>query len=206
MFFFKDKIKLDAEVIDDNVLLINCSESILEENLKTVTYKKSQYPTGLDFIDNLLIADSIFEIQIQDKKVLFKFEKNVEDFKKTSEFLAKVLRTQFKKGKPPYIVLPKEKEIEKVNIVSDPNLLKEVEEIFQKYVTPSLASHGGSIKIEDVKDSKIYVRFSGGCQGCGQVNATLQYGIENLLKKHIPWFNGLVDVTDHNQGDKPYYS
>ena len=45
----------------------------------------------------------------------------------------------------------------------------------------------------------------GGCQGCGMAAATLRQGIEKILKDSIPELVAVVDVTDHDAGENPYY-
>ena len=40
---------------------------------------------------------------------------------------------------------------------------------------------------------------------CGMASATLKQGIEARLKQAFPHVTEVVDVTDHAQGEKPYY-
>ena len=35
---------------------------------------------------------------------------------------------------------------------------------------------------------------------------TLQQGIETSLKKHFPEITAVLDATDHEAGDNPYFS
>ncbi|MGI9183191.1 MAG: NifU family protein [Longimicrobiaceae bacterium] len=51
----------------------------------------------------------------------------------------------------------------------------------------------------------LYLRMSGGCQGCAASAATLRMGIERMVKESIPEIQGVVDVTDHTAGVNPYY-
>ena len=49
-----------------------------------------------------------------------------------------------------------------------------------------IAGHGGSVSILDVKDNVVYVRMSGGCQGCGLADMTLKNGVEAALLDAVP--------------------
>jgi Fe/S biogenesis protein NfuA len=56
-----------------------------------------------------------------------------------------------------------------------------------------------------VRDNKVYVRFGGGCQGCGMADVTLKQGIEAMIKEEIPEITAVLDTTDHAAGTNPYY-
>ena len=49
------------------------------------------------------------------------------------------------------------------------------------------------------------VQFGGGCVGCGMLSVTLKQGVEVAVKDQIPDIEEIVDITDHDQGDNPYY-
>lgn len=82
---------------------------------------------------------------------------------------------------------------------------KKVLEILNDRIAPSLASHGGAVKLVDIKDKEIHLNFSGGCQGCSQVSTTVKSGIEQVLKQEFGDDITVVDVTNHSQGENPYY-
>ena len=76
----------------------------------------------------------------------------------------------------------------------------------QTEINPGLASHGGQVSFISVVDDGIAVlKFSGGCQGCGQADVTLREGIERTLLERIPELKGVRDVTDHTQKENAYY-
>ena len=56
-----------------------------------------------------------------------------------------------------------------------------------------------------VEELSVYLRLSGGCQGCGMAKATLSQGIEVILREAIPEIANVVDVTDHASGTNPYF-
>jgi Fe/S biogenesis protein NfuA len=82
---------------------------------------------------------------------------------------------------------------------------EKIQQIIDEKINPSVASHGGHISLIDVKDNKVYVRFGGGCQGCGMVDVTLKQGVEVLIKEAVPEIEEILDVTEHANGDNPYY-
>jgi len=88
--------------------------------------------------------------------------------------------------------------------LSDP-FAKRVVDVLEQQVNPSIASHGGRADLVAVSDLSVYLRLSGGCQGCGMAKATLSQGIEVILREAIPEIAEVVDVTDHADGTNPYY-
>jgi Fe/S biogenesis protein NfuA len=88
--------------------------------------------------------------------------------------------------------------------MSDP-LAQRVVSVLDEQVNPSIAAHGGRADLVAVEDASVYLRLSGGCQGCGMAKATLSQGIEVILREAIPELANIVDVTDHADGTNPYY-
>ena len=73
-------------------------------------------------------------------------------------------------------------------------------------INPALASHGGFAELVGVEDDKVFVTMGGGCQGCALSAATLREGITKAILEAIPEVAEVVDTTDHDQGENPYYS
>ena len=73
-------------------------------------------------------------------------------------------------------------------------------------VNPSLASHGGEVRLIRLEDDVAILQFGGGCQGCSAVDMTLKDGVQRTLMERIPELKGVRDVTDHSQRDNAYYS
>ena len=88
--------------------------------------------------------------------------------------------------------------------LSDP-FAQRVVTVLEQQVNPSIASHGGRADLVAVEEFSVYLRLSGGCQGCGMAKATLSQGIEVILREAIPELGNVVDVTDHADGTNPYY-
>ncbi len=84
-------------------------------------------------------------------------------------------------------------------------IAEKVQQVLQAKVNPAIRSHGGVVSLVDVRDDIAYLRFGGGCQGCGMVDVTLKQGVEVMIKESVPELKGVMDVTDHAGGSNPYY-
>jgi Fe/S biogenesis protein NfuA len=85
-------------------------------------------------------------------------------------------------------------------------LAEAVAKALEEKINPAIASHGGFISLVAVEDDTAYLRFGGGCQGCGMANATLKQGVEKVLFEEVPELKKVMDVTDHASGTNPYHS
>ena len=95
--------------------------------------------------------------------------------------------------------------IDNPNSVWDDPLAAEIQALIDSEINPGVASHGGYVELLDVKDSRVFVRMGGGCQGCGMASVTLSQGIEVVIKESVPEVTKVVDVTDHASGENPYF-
>ena len=85
------------------------------------------------------------------------------------------------------------------------DLAQRVLKVLDAQVNPSIAMHGGHADLVAVEEGVVYVRLSGGCQGCGLASVTLSQGIEVALRDSVPEVVSVVDVTDHASGANPFY-
>lgn len=81
-----------------------------------------------------------------------------------------------------------------------------VQQVLDTEINPSVASHGGVIRLIDVKDNMVFIQMGGGCQGCGQADVTLKFGIETAIRAAVDGVGDILDVTDHASGRNPYYT
>jgi len=87
----------------------------------------------------------------------------------------------------------------------DAELHTVVQELLDKEVNKSIAKHGGKISIVKVRQAKLFITMSGGCQGCGSSQVTLRQGFEVMLKRVAPEIEEIIDATDHAAGKEPFY-
>ncbi|GAB2503054.1 NfuA family Fe-S biogenesis protein [Arenimonas alkanexedens] len=87
----------------------------------------------------------------------------------------------------------------------DASLVERVQWLIDSEVNPQLASHKGRVALDSVDaDGVVYLRFGGGCHGCGMVDVTLKQGIEKSMIAKIPGVTAVRDATDHSTGSAPY--
>ncbi len=87
----------------------------------------------------------------------------------------------------------------------DASLVEQVRWLIESEINPQLASHKGQVALEAIDaDGVAYLRFGGGCHGCGMADVTLKQGIEKTLLARIPGITAVRDATDHSTGTAPY--
>jgi Fe/S biogenesis protein NfuA len=89
-------------------------------------------------------------------------------------------------------------------LLADP-LAARVQRVLDDEINPGVAGHGGRVSLVDVRDGRVFIRFGGGCQGCGMVDTTLREGVVGTLQRAIPEIREVLDATDHAAGETPYY-
>ena len=92
----------------------------------------------------------------------------------------------------------------KPRLLADP-LAVRVQQILDDEINPGVAAHGGRVALMNVEDGRVFIRFGGGCQGCGQADLTLKEGVVATLTRQIPEIAEVIDTTDHASGENPYY-
>lgn len=80
-----------------------------------------------------------------------------------------------------------------------------VRQVLDEQVNPMVAAHGGVVSLSRIEEGEVYLRFGGGCQGCGMVDVTLKQGVEVMMKESVPDIVAIHDATDHDNGINPYY-
>ena len=84
-------------------------------------------------------------------------------------------------------------------------MAEKVVKVLEEEINPGIASHGGYVSLVDIKGHDIIIQMGGGCQGCGQADVTLKFGIENSIRANVAGVGDILDVTDHAAGRNPYY-
>ena len=85
------------------------------------------------------------------------------------------------------------------------NFEDRVRQVLDEQVNPMVASHGGVVSLSRIENGEVFLRFGGGCQGCGMVDVTLKQGVEVMMKESVPDIIAIHDATDHDSGSNPYY-
>ncbi|AGI27051.1 Fe/S biogenesis protein NfuA [Candidatus Portiera aleyrodidarum] len=94
----------------------------------------------------------------------------------------------------------------KIHKTENYELENKVNFIIDNEINPSLASHGGFIRLIKITNEKIAIlQFDGGCKGCVSVNLTLKKHVKRILLERIPDLTEIIDLTDHTDNNKAYY-
>ena len=85
--------------------------------------------------------------------------------------------------------------------------IEEIQAYVDEEINPALEPHGGHLLIDqlDEESKNLYVKLSGGCQGCASSLITLKLTVERVLRDAFPDLQEIKDVTDHSAGSNPYY-
>jgi Fe-S cluster biogenesis protein NfuA len=73
---------------------------------------------------------------------------------------------------------------------ADAETVATIKDLIETRVRPAVANDGGDITFKGFKDGVVYLNMKGSCSGCPSSTATLQHGIQNLLRHYVP------DVTE----------
>lgn len=68
----------------------------------------------------------------------------------------------------------------------DADTVNTIKELLDTRVRPAVAQDGGDITFHAYRDGVVYLHMRGACAGCPSSTATLQQGIENLLRHFVP--------------------
>ena len=69
---------------------------------------------------------------------------------------------------------------------ADAETVEQIKDLIETRVRPAVANDGGDITFRGFKDGIVYLNMKGACSGCPSSTATLQHGIQNLLRHFVP--------------------
>jgi len=82
---------------------------------------------------------------------------------------------------------------------------EQLQQLLDQHINPSLAAHGGYAELVKMEGTAAHILMGGGCQGCAMSAATLRQGIEVMIAEAIPEITEIVDLTDHEAGENPFF-
>ena len=68
----------------------------------------------------------------------------------------------------------------------DSETVATIKDLIETRVRPAVAGDGGDITFRGYKEGVVFLQMKGACSGCPSSTATLQHGIQNLLKHFVP--------------------
>jgi len=180
------------------------SKNISEQR---VLIRRGQPVEGSILLEKLFQITDIEEVLIESSIITLK-KKGNSTWQSLGAKIGPAIRDSLNNAGP----IISEELIEALNkpiVISEDELKKRIEDVqrlIDKQVAPALAGHGGHVNLVKIIGGQVHLSFGGGCQGCTQISVTVKDGIEKLLKAELPWMVEIIDTTDHEAGDQPYYS
>ena len=162
-----------------------------------VSFDKESDTSKAPLAEKLLALPYIAGVSISGSAVTLTGD-NVESWPAIGKEIGGVIREQIKSGEPAVE--------EEVMDIGDADLFTQVNLLIKNDVNPSIAAHGGVITLHSVNDGKAFVTMGGGCQGCTASSITLKQGVESYIVAKVDGVNEIVDMTDHSEGQNPYYT
>ena len=162
-----------------------------------VSFKKDSNTDKAPLAKMLLELPYISEVSISGSVVTITGD-NVESWPAIGKEIGGVIRDQIKTGKPAVE--------EEVMDIGNADLFTQVNLLIKNDVNPSIAAHGGVITLHSVNDGKAFVTMGGGCQGCTASSITLKQGVESYIVAKVDGVTEIVDMTNHSEGENPYYT
>ena len=68
----------------------------------------------------------------------------------------------------------------------DADTVATIKDLIETRVRPAVAGDGGDIVFKGYKEGVVFLAMKGACSGCPSSTATLQHGIQNLLRHFVP--------------------
>lgn len=93
-----------------------------------------------------------------------------------------------------------------MEIRNNDEVVSDVKRLLAEYVEPAVAEHGGSVNFVSYEDGNLILEMSGACSGCAGSAMTLQFGIEKLIKEHIPEVKDISAYEDPFSTVDPFYT
>jgi Fe-S cluster biogenesis protein NfuA len=88
---------------------------------------------------------------------------------------------------------------------TDEEIIKQIKELIETHVKPSVATHGGNIEFLQYDNGKLLLELGGACSGCAGSTMTLKMGVENMIKHYVPEVHTVDAQDDPFSNVDPYY-
>ncbi|HMP72595.1 MAG TPA: NifU family protein [Kiritimatiellia bacterium] len=193
-------MKITGELTQDpNVCKFHCEWPVVEG--WTLTFNDASESKGSPLIDALFGVDGISGIQVAGGTLTLS-KSTPRPWPQIAPEIAKAIRStcQGEEAKPISDAV-----IEALMAVPMDDVEEAIRTLFETSINPALASHGGFVRLAGIRDRDVLVEMGGGCQGCASARMTMRNGVENAIRRVAPQVRSIIDVTDHDAGENPYY-
>lgn len=186
---------------DPSVCRFVVSKNIFEEDF-TFTFNSPDEAPGSELIAALFAVEGVSRVSVlQDTFSVTK--KSDEAWPKLAGKIIPIIKRHLSGDS--MILDEDEREKRKGAPLSEDDV-ERIRTLVEESISPALASHGGWVKLVDVRDQDVVVQMGGGCQGCASSQATMKFGIERAIREAVPAVRKVIDETDHSAGENPYYT
>ncbi len=191
------EIKITAQpLLNPEVCLFTVDRPVLPSG--SFSCKNAETAKGSPLLEALFATGSVREVFVTGSSLTIA-KSSPEPWGVLGKQIGEVIRETIRSGRPLLAA-----DLKKPTI-SDEQIHREVTQLFETEINPALSAHGGFAELVEVKNSSVYVRLAGGCQGCGAASITLKHGIERAILDRVPEVAEVIDVTDHSAGTNPFY-
>jgi Fe-S cluster biogenesis protein NfuA len=159
--------------------LQSATESYLASAIWSITDSKSN-----EIVDNVFFHDDMVVVH----------KKEEIEWDSVSTEILGAIHGHFASGSPLFKIQQNFKE----EIDSDPEdeqIIELITQVMQDYIQPSVASHGGLVKLRGFRAGIVKIAMLGACTGCPSSTETLKEGIENILRFYVPTLES-VELVD----------
>ncbi len=167
-------------------------------------YTKDAAEVNSPIVEKVLAVRGVEKVVVTPRAVTVTFAESIDEevaAKDVHEILMAI------PGAPEALILnPETYSYEKATGAGNEEIMGKLRRLLDEEINPGLAMHGGMVQLVAMKGNIAYLKFGGGCHGCGMVDVTLKEGIAVRVKEVLPEIKEVLDVTDHASGEDPYYS
>jgi Fe-S cluster biogenesis protein NfuA len=196
-----EEMKISGELTPDpRVCRFTVEQPVVEPGW-TVVFERDEGPHDSPLAAALFAIDGVVLVRVQGNEV-FVTKNAPAPWPELAARVVAALRTVLQNGEAPV----SQAALDEVKNAPAGDIEPLVQRLFDEYINPALASHGGFARVVKVEDRDVHVEMGGGCQGCAASQATLRHGIEAAIRQVAPQVREVIDVTDHAAGANPFYS
>jgi len=190
-------IRITAAPVTDAMCSFTVEQPVYPD--KAFYFGSKESAEGSPLAERLFAITGVSSVQVSHDKVIVK-KISSEEWQDIGKQVGAALRDFLGSGDSPV------SDAISSRVIDAEDLKRRVQAVIDNEINPSVAGHGGQIRLIDVKDNVVFIQMGGGCQGCGQADVTLKYGIEMAIRAEIEEVGEILDVTDHASGRNPYYT
>ena len=192
----QEDVAITGEPITDAMCRFSVDRPVYPE--KSFYFGSKEQAEGSILAERLFAIDGVRGVQISHNQVTVR-KTGMDEWPLIGKQVGSAIRAFLSSGEPAV------SDEVRQSIPPTDEIRERVQQVLDAKINPEVAQHGGVVTLIDVKDNVVYIQMGGGCQGCGQADVTLKFGIETAIRDAIPAVGDILDVTDHASGRNPYY-